>query len=65
MKVLRFANEHPYAGHKALVSVRLIDARVPMRVNMVVDSGAEVTVMHHELLAALGIDDVPLGRRYN
>jgi predicted aspartyl protease len=61
MKVLRFANEHPYTGHKALVSVRLIGAPVPMRLNMVIDSGAEVTVMHRELLAVLGIDDVTTG----
>ena len=61
MRAIQFADEHSYTGHKALVAVRLTDARVPIRVDMVVDSGAEVTVLHRDFLAVLGIMNVATG----
>jgi predicted aspartyl protease len=61
MKSIPFETEHLYAGHKALGSVRLIEARIPLRVDMVVDSGAEITVLNRGFVSVLGIADVHSG----
>ncbi len=61
MKTIRFASEQRYAGNKALVAVRLTGARVPIRVDMVVDSGAEVTVLNRDFIPVLGISSVTSG----
>ena len=61
MKTFRFGSEQRYTGNKALVTVRPTAVRIPIRVDMVVDSGAEVTVLNRDFLPVLGIANVRSG----
>ncbi|MDP9236741.1 MAG: hypothetical protein M3P30_04985 [Chloroflexota bacterium] len=61
MTTLEFTNELVYSGRKARVAVRLSTASPPIRIDMVLDSGAEVSVINRDFAAPLGISDVTTG----
>jgi predicted aspartyl protease len=53
MKTLNFQSEHRYDGDKVLASVRLLGARIPTRVEMVLDTGAEISLLNRDFISHL------------
>ncbi len=55
MTILSLDHEVRYSGHKAFVAVELVDAVLATRVDMVLDTGAEISLLNREHIAPLGI----------
>jgi len=55
MRTITFENEHRYDGNKALVLVRLPQARLHTRVEMVLDSGAEISLLNRQFIRTLNL----------
>ncbi len=53
MKTLNLWSEHRYDGDKVLASVRLLGARIPTRVEMTLDTGAEISLLNRDFAAHL------------
>lgn len=55
MKTVIFENEYMYSGNKATVPVLLSRGRLKLRVEMVLDSGAEITLLNRQFASPLGL----------
>ena len=55
MTTLTLNSEHHYKGDKVVVRVRLLQPRITTRVDMTLDTGAEVSVLNRDLVGPLGL----------
>jgi len=56
MRTLTFADEHLYDGHKAFVWVRIFGRSVEVNLDMILDTGASLTLLNRKLIPVLRLD---------
>jgi predicted aspartyl protease len=56
MKSITFENEHHYDGNKAFVSIRILGRSIEINLDMVLDTGAVLTVLNRKMIPVLGIN---------
>ena len=55
MRTITFENEQTYSGNKAVSSVHLVDALLSPTVEMVLDSGAEISLLNRQFIEPLDL----------
>ena len=55
MTTIAFDRDIIYVGHKAIASVRLVEARDPILLEMVLDTGAAISLLNRYFIAELGL----------